>query len=395
MALQVNALTVTEITRRIKSSLETSFSSVAVQGEVSNFKRHSSGHMYFTLRDEGAQISAVIWRSRAPILTFQPEDGMKVLVTGRITLYEVRGAYQIEVSSIKPAGVGDLQVAFENLKRRLAAEGMFDAAHKKVLPGFPERIGVVTSLTGAAVQDILNVLRRRFPAIEVILRPTIVQGNGAAEDIAKAIEELNQLGNIDVMIVGRGGGSAEDLWAFNEEKVARAIFDSHVPVVSGVGHETDFTIADFVADLRAPTPSAAAELVVPDRMVILESVRDYWYTLNQRMSAMVNDRKKEVRHLVRSYSFNKPVDLLHQLSQRVDELDRTMSTAVSHRLKLLRSSSLALHHRITALDPGLVLRRGYAMIHKDQRIIDSARLLRANEEITIEFHDGAVPSKVS
>ena len=178
MALQVNALTVTEITRRIKSSLETSFSSVAVQGEVSNFKRHSSGHMYFTLRDEGAQISAVIWRSRAPILTFQPEDRMKVLVTGRITLYEVRGAYQIEVSSIKPAGVGDLQVAFENLKRRLAAEGMFDAAHKKVLPGFPERIGVVTSLTGAAVQDILNVLRRRFPAIEVILRPTIVQGNG-------------------------------------------------------------------------------------------------------------------------------------------------------------------------------------------------------------------------
>ena len=395
MALQVQALTVTEITRRIKLSLETSYSSVIVQGEVSNFKRHSSGHIYFTLRDEGAQIAAVLWRSRAPILSFQPEDGMKVVVTGRITLYDIRGAYQIEVSSMKPAGVGELQVAFENLKRRLAAEGLFDAAAKKPLPRFPERIGVVTSTSGAAFHDIVNILRRRFPAVEVILRSTIVQGSGAAEDIANAIQELNEVGHIDVMIVGRGGGSVEDLWAFNEEKVARAIFTSNIPVVSAVGHETDFTIADFVADLRAPTPSAAAELVVPHRKAVLATVRDYWYTMSRGMTAMVNDRKQHVHHLVRSYSFNKPVDLFHQLSQRVDELDRNLSSTFSHRLKLLKSTSQALHHRIAALDPKLVLRRGYTVVHRGDRVVGSASVLHSDDEINIEFHDGLVPSKVS
>ncbi|HCV43146.1 MAG TPA: exodeoxyribonuclease VII large subunit, partial [Bacteroidetes bacterium] len=213
MALEPVALTVTEITRRIKHSLESSFSSVVVQGEISNFKRHTSGHIYFTLKDDAAQMSAVVWRSRAPMLSFQPEDGMKVVVTGRVTVYEVRGTYQVDVSSIRPIGIGELQMAFEYLKRKLASEGLFDPEHKKRLPEYPERIGIVTSPTGAALHDMLNILRRRFPAVEVILRPTLVQGSDAADDIEAAIRELNEVGGIDVIIVGRGGGSIEDLWA--------------------------------------------------------------------------------------------------------------------------------------------------------------------------------------
>jgi exodeoxyribonuclease VII large subunit len=394
MTLEPIALTVTEITRRIKHSLESSFSSVVIQGEISNFKRHSSGHIYFTLKDDGSQISAVLWRSRAPMLTFQPEDGIKVVVTGRVTVYEVRGAYQIEVTSIRPAGIGELQMAFEYLKRKLSAEGLFDAEHKKPLPEYPARIGVVTSATGAALHDILTVLRRRFPALEVILRPTIVQGIDAASDIVRAIEDLHQVAGIDVMIVGRGGGSLEDLWAFNEEKVARAIFKSTIPVVSAVGHEIDFTIADFVADLRAPTPSAAAELVVRDRTAILATVREYWYTIHETVTAMLSDHKNHVRHLLDSYSFNKPIDLLRQYSQRVDELDRGLSSTISHRLALLRALSQALQHRVRALDPGSVLKRGYAIVYRDEKVISSASRLSADDEIDIKFGDGAVSSRV-
>jgi exodeoxyribonuclease VII large subunit len=320
---------------------------------------------------------------------------MKVVVTGRVTVYEVRGSYQIEVSSIRPLGIGELQMAFEYLKRKLAAEGLFDAEHKNSLPEYPSRIGIVTSPTGAALQDMLNILRRRFPAVEVILRPTIVQGSAAAEDIVHAIEELNQVGGIDVMIIGRGGGSVEDLWAFNEEKVARAIFNSKVPVVSAIGHEIDFTIADFVSDLRAPTPSAAAELVVRDRRAVLANVRDYWYTIHEAVIAMLNDRKEHVRNLLRSYSFNRPIDLLRQHSQRVDELDRGLSSAISHRLALLKSSSQALHHRITALDPGLVLQRGYAIVYRGDEIVSAANRLHVNDEIDIKFRDGTVSSKVT
>ncbi len=394
MTLEPLALTVTEITRRIKHSLESSFTSLVIQGEISNFKRHTSGHIYFTLKDEGAQLSAVVWRSRAHALTFQAEDGMKVVITGRLTLYEVRGAYQIEVSSIRLAGIGELQVAFEYLKRKLAAEGLFDPEHKKPLPYYPERIGIITSPTGAVLHDMLNILRRRFPAIEVIFRPATMQGAGAANDIVNGIDDLNRVGGIDVMIVGRGGGSIEDLWAFNDERVARAIFNSEVPVVSAVGHEIDFTIADFVADLRAPTPSAAAELVVRDRNAVLANVRDYWYTIHETMTTMLIHRKKHVRHLLQTYSFNKPIDLLRQYSQRVDELDRGLSSAMSHRLALLHSSSQSLHHRIAALDPALVLKRGYTMVLRGNEVVGSATELDTGDKIEIKFSDGVVPSKI-
>lgn len=387
-------ISVSELTRRIKQALEIRFPSVLVQGEISNFKRHTSGHLYFTIKDEGAQISGVMWRSRAVFLSFQPEDGMKVVVSGRVSVYEVRGNYQIEALSIRPVGVGELQMAFEHLKRKLADEGLFDPERKKSLPGYPERIGIVTSPTGAVLHDMLNILRRRFPGLEIIVSPVNVQGPGAAGEIARAIDDFNEFGEVDLLIVARGGGSLEDLWAFNEEVVARALARSRLPTVSAVGHETDFTIADFVADLRAPTPSAAAELVVKDRKPLLEIVGDYWYSMHNQLLTMVRYRKENIQHLLRSHAFNKPLDLLRNNSQRIDELERGMASVINHRIALTRSGVDALRHRIHALDPGLTLKRGYAMVLKGDRIIGSSALLKADDLIQTRFHDGTVESIV-
>ena len=351
-------ITVSELTKRIKHALETGFASVTVEGEISNFKLHSSGHMYFALKDSGATISAVCWRSRVQFLPFLPEDGMKVIATGRISVYEIRGNYQLDVTSLRPMGLGQLQMAFEKLKRRLGAEGLFDEAHKKPIPEFPERVGIVTAETGAALQDVLHILRRRFPGIEVILAPTLVQGAGAAVAIATALDELNKFSAVDVIIVCRGGGSLEDLWAFNEEVVARAIFRSRIPIISAIGHEVDFTIADFVSDLRAPTPSAAAELVVRDRFTLLEIVRDFWYNMHENVQSLLNYRKERVEHLLRSYSFNKPIDLLRQRSQRVDELERTMIAGMTHRISLLKARTESNKRQLNDVDPKDVVRRG-------------------------------------
>lgn len=255
---QSQTLSVTDATRMIKTLLETTLPMMWIEGEISNFTHHSSGHMYFSLKDPTSQISCVMWKGRNRSMHFRPQDGMKVLVNGRVTVYERRGNYQLDVWQMLPGGVGALQQAFEQLKIRLSEEGLFDEKYKRPLPKYPRRIGIVTSPTGAAIRDLHSVLSRRWPSAELILRPALVQGTGAAEDIARAIEEFNEYGEVDVLIVGRGGGSLEDLWAFNEEVVARAIFHSKLPIISAVGHEIDFTIADFVADLRAATPSAAA-----------------------------------------------------------------------------------------------------------------------------------------
>ena len=388
-------LTVTQITRRIRHSLENTFSSLAIQGEISNLKRHTSGHVYFTLKDENAQISAVLWRSRMQFLSFPPEDGLRVVVTGRLTLYEPRGSYQIEVSTIRPYGLGEMQLAFEHLKKKLDAEGLFDTSHKKPLPEYPERIGVVTSRDGAALQDILQILRRRFPAVDVILSPVRVQGEGAAEEIARAIRDLNDYGSVDVLIVGRGGGSMEDLWAYNEEVVARAIYNSKIPVISAVGHEIDFTIADLVADLRAPTPSAAAELVVRDQATLLEHVHKYWYTMHESVHTMLDQHKDTIRHFLASHSFHRPIDLLRQASQTVDELERGLTTSLHHRFTILKSSSQSLHHRLLALDPQQTLKRGYAIVSRNGKIITSSKVASRDDVLEIGFHDGVVRSTVS
>ncbi len=393
--MQANStiLSVTDLTRRIKGVIEPGFRDIAVEGEISNFKKHTSGHLYFTLKDEHSQIQAVMWRSRLGTLFFTPEDGMKVVARGNVTVYEVRGIYQVDVAQLQPRGVGELQMAFERLKRKLAAEGLFSSERKKPLPEYPQRIGIVTSPTGAVLRDMLSVLQRRYPLVEVVFCPVKVQGPGAAEEIARAIGALNQLA-IDVLIVGRGGGSLEDLWAFNEEVVARAIAQSRIPVVSAVGHEVDFTIADFVADLRAPTPSAAAEMVVPDRGELVEIVRNYWYTAQQIVATRLASEKEAVRALLRGYSFKRPFDLIRQYSQQLDECRRTLDHSARHYAALTRKTFESLQERIFLLNPEAVLGRGYAIVLRQGKAVGTAKDLHSDDDIDVRFRDGIVPATV-
>lgn len=383
-------LTVTELTRQIKGVLELGFTNVWVQGEISNFKLHTSGHLYFSVKDEQSQLSAVMWRSRAGQLRFRPQDGMKVMVRGNITLYEPRGSYQIDCQQIQPLGKGELQIAFEQLKQRLHEEGLFSEGRKRPLPEFPQRIGIVTSPTGAAVQDMISVFTRRFPGIELIIVPVKVQGIGAAEEISAGIALLNEQQSVDVIIIGRGGGSLEDLWAFNEEVVARAVFTSKIPVVSAVGHEIDYSISDFVADLRAPTPSAAAELTVKDKADVIELIRNYCYTMSNSMTNSVESYKNTVSHLTKSYSFNRPNDLIRQRNQHVDELRRRLEQSLVHRVQLIRQHTSSFTSRINSLNPRSVLKRGYAIVKQKDSVISSAGEVHKHSNGTIEFHDGSV-----
>jgi exodeoxyribonuclease VII large subunit len=387
--------TITEITRGIKEVLEAGFSSVTVQGEISNCKLHSSGHLYLTLKDEQSQLQAVMWRSRVGRIPFTPQDGMKVVARGNITVYEVRGVYQLDILQLQPLGVGELQLAFERLKQKLADEGLFDPDHKKPLPQFPQRIGIVTSPTGAAIRDIQNIVSRRYPIVDLILHPVKVQGTGAAQEIADAIRTFNKEYHVDVIIVGRGGGSFEDLWAFNEEVVARAIFESDIPVVSAVGHEIDFTIADFVADLRAPTPSAAAELVVPNKDEILENIGNICYTGGQIISDKITTERDTIHSLLQSYAFNRPIDLLRQHSQKLDEQRRVLTRILSHTFSLNQQRLHALEQRIASLNPDTILKRGYTMVMKGGRIIGSAAMLDDDDAIAVRFHDGNIPAVVT
>jgi len=378
----------------LKRSLETSYPSIWLQGEVSNLKKHTSGHTYFTLKDEDAQISCVFWRSRASTVKFTLEDGMKIQAQGAITVYPPRGNYQLDVVKVVPVGIGELQAAFEKLKMKLSAEGLFSAERKKPVPEFPQRIGIVTSETGAALRDIVSVISRRYPSVDLLLIPVRVQGSGAAQEIASAIRDMNQFGEVDVMIVGRGGGSLEDLWPFNEEVVARAIFDSRIPVVSAVGHEIDFSIADFVADLRAPTPSAAAELVVPNRIELLETLVNICYTLSQKLGDQIVWGQNAVKGILASYSFNQPRQLVAFLAQRLDELERSLSVEVEHSLKLTRSKYHSLRQRLESVGPGNILRRGYAIVRKGEGVVMSSQELQPGDRADIRFHDGEVPTRV-
>jgi len=391
---ETHVYSVTEITRRIRGTLEREFPEVWVQGEISNFKQHTSGHIYFTVKDEGAQLSAVIWRSRTDALLFTPQNGMKIIAQGRITVYEVRGIYQLDVHELHPIGIGELQLAFEQLKEKLLKEGLFDPAHKKPLPEFPEHIGIVTSPTGAAIRDTINIISRRFPAVELILTPVRVQGYGAADEIAQAIRDLNAYAEVDVIIVGRGGGSLEDLWAFNEEVVARAIYESAIPIISAVGHEVDFSISDFVADLRAPTPSAAAELVVRNRLELLDIIRNFCYTMTQHLQNFIESGRQRIQHLVESYSFNQPRDLVRQYSQRVDEVHRRLGELLTHRFELLRRKVEGLQKRIESVNPDQVVRRGYVIVYRDGELISSVKRLRLNDVVKMKFRDGVAKSRV-
>ncbi len=289
-------LTVSELTKQIKQTLEDGFSQISVEGEISNFKAHVSGHWYFNLKDANAVISCTMWKGLNSYVFFTPQDGMKIIVNGKISVYPPRGSYQIDVKSMKPAGVGELQAAFEKLKQKLSDEGLFDKEHKKEIPLFPEKIGIVTAIDGAAFRDMISVAKRRYPLAELIIAPSKVQGSGAAETIVESLERLNERDDIGVIILGRGGGSIEDLWAFNEEIVARAVYKSKIPVIAGIGHEIDFTIADFVADLRAPTPSAAMEIATPNMQEIIAFINEFSYNSTQFVSKIVLEfRRKVVR----------------------------------------------------------------------------------------------------
>jgi len=392
----VNILSISELTREIKLTIESSFPVVWVEGEISNFKLHSSGHMYFSLKDSGAQIPCVLWRTRARSLRFKPQDGMKVIASGAVTVYEKRGSYQLDVSKMQPAGIGDLQLAFEQLKQKLMEEGLFNDEHKQNIPKFPDRIGIVTSPTGAAIRDLMNVINRRFPGVEVILNPVRVQGDEAAQEIATAIDEFNEYGEIDVMIVGRGGGSLEDLWAFNEEIVARAIFRSRLPIISAVGHEVDYSISDFVADLRAPTPSAAAELVVPDKEDLKHRILILLRGIFDTIANRIEYYKERLISIEKSYGFRRPTDIVKQFQQRLDEVMNSIYRLQSHRLELQTSKLNSLKQQLISLSPTSVLNRGYSICfrQKDDKVITNATDLNVNDKIRIQFHEGNVRGTV-
>lgn len=387
---------VSELTTEVKVLLETSIPVIWLEGEISNITFHSSGHLYFSLKDRDAQISAVMWRSRNASLFFTPQDGMKVLAMGRITVYQKRGVYQFDVIKLQPAGIGELQMAFEQLKQKLQEEGLFDEEHKKEIPAYPDRIGIVTSPTGAAIQDLLNVLNRRYPGIEIVLAMVKVQGDGAAEEIAAAIDDFNAFGDVDVLIVGRGGGSLEDLWAFNEEIVARSIFRSGIPVISAVGHEIDFSISDFVADLRAPTPSAAAELAVPDRDELAHRIQMYRKQLVEFSIGRIQYERDRLKRLVTSYSFMRSPDLVRQQQQRLDELLHSMHITIAHQLEIHRNKLQGLTSRLLSLAPDSILKRGYSICYRteDGEIIKEAKSVQPGEKINVQVYRGKITAGV-
>lgn len=345
------ALTVSELTYQIKDLLEGEFPDLWVRGEISNFKCHSSGHWYFTLKDAHAQLPCVCFRLQNRAIRFRPEDGLEVYARGRLSVYEKRGEYRLLVEYLEPVGIGSLQMAFEQLKARLAAEGLFDPQRKRPLPLMPRKIGVITSPTGAAIRDILRILKRRNRGIDVLLFPVRVQGEGAAQEIAEAIRIMNERDDLDVLIVGRGGGSMEDLWAFNEEIVARAIFHSRLPVISAVGHETDFTIADFVADVRAPTPSAAAEMVAARRDELIERFASLELRLVKTVRYLLARQRERLSHLQARPGLLRVRNVVQQALQRADELDYRLQIAMGKRLRAARERFAALSMRLTAQRP--------------------------------------------
>jgi len=389
--------TVSELTRYIRELFEIDYrlQDVEVSGEISNFTRARSGHLYFTLKDEAAQLKCVMWRSAAERLLFRPEEGDAVVAYGRISVYEASGVYQLYADRLEPAGRGDLAVAFEQLKQKLADEGLFDAAHKKPIPGFPRKIGIVTSADAAALRDILNVLRRRYPLASALIAPTLVQGKDAPPQIIRALQWLDGRNDIDLIILSRGGGSMEDLWAFNDEQLARAIYAARHPVISGVGHEVDFTIADFVSDLRAPTPSAAAELAVPDVSELAPALAGIQVELTAVMEARIQQARWQVQALSRNLAHLSPRSRLDNDRQRTDVLLERLDGALRLRLERARNRLELAQARLTGVGPLATLSRGYAIVRQpDGRIIRSVQEVAAGDELAVQVADGEFDVRV-
>ena len=387
--------TVSQLNRQSRLLLESRLAGVWVEGEISNFKHHSSGHIYLTLKDESSQISAAFFSQYQRGLKFQLKDGLKVLAFCRVSIYEARGQYQLYIERVEPQGVGALQLAFQQLKERLAKEGLFSEERKRPIPKFPKTVGVITSPTGAAIYDILNVVNRRFCGTHVLLYPVKVQGDGAAEEIAAAIKVMNEQGEAEVLIVGRGGGSLEDLWAFNEEPVARAVFGSRIPVISAVGHEIDWSICDLVADLRAPTPSAAAELVVSSRIELQERLRDRKARLVFSINGILKGYQTKLGDLAASSAFRQPRYLLDQWMGRWDECGRRIQNAFRGVLAMKNQAFQNRVGRLNALNPLAILERGYSVVMGPSgEVIRRPKDVSVGDEITTRLYQGRLISQV-
>lgn len=381
--------TVTEITRRIKSLLEGTIPNISVEGEISGLKASPSGHIYFCLKDNAALIDAVVWRSAAMKLKDIPKDGEKVVARGKITVYEPRGRYQLVVTSFQTSGKGDLWRKFEELKEKLAAEGLFDQERKVPIPESPKTIGIVTSPTGAALQDILKIVRRRAPGMKVVVSPALVQGKGSAVDIASAVQKLDSWGGADVIIVGRGGGSLEDLWSFNEEAVARAIASAKTPIVSAVGHETDFTIADFVADARAATPSEAAEKIAPDQNYLRGRVAHAATVLARALSGQIREQRERLSGMSRMRAYNRPLDMFMPLWQRLDDTSSDYRTIMERKLEQADNRVRLASTRLEAMSPFSVLARGYAVaLDSHGKPITDSTSVHPCDKVTVKVHRG-------
>ncbi len=412
-------LTVSAITRYLKAKFDVdeNLQTVFLKGEISNFKAHTTGHFYFSLKDETSKINAIMFRSNASKVLFKPADGMKVLVTGRISVYEAMGSYQIYVDEMIEDGVGNLYVAFEQLKKKLQDEGLFDKEHKRPIPKIPKRVGIVTASTGAAIRDIMTTIKRRFPICETILFPTLVQGENAKDDIARNIERAQDY-DLDILIVGRGGGSIEDLWPFNEEIVARAIYNSKVPVISAVGHEVDFTIADFVADLRAPTPTAAAELAVPNMSDLKKHIDQLSIRLNEAIYKKVNYLKLYLDSVKNSFVIKNPMVMFENKKQSLDlindklnnlmlgkvdklknELEKLKKSYVLTNPKLLYKDKVIfiknIIDKLNLLNPLNILARGYSITYLNDKNLKSVKEVNKEDLLKIKLSDGLVNARVT
>ena len=394
--MKYNAVTVTQLNKYLKDRFDEdeNLTAILVKGEISNFKNHYTGHLYFTLKDENSLIKCIMFKSYAEKLAFKPKDGMKVMVFGSVSVFERDGVYQIYVKSMLEDGMGDLHEKFEELKAKLEKEGLFEQSHKKPIPLYSKVIGVLTSQTGAVIRDIINVSTRRNPNVYIRLLPVPVQGPGAAEQIAEKIKIMNEKKLADVLIVGRGGGSLEDLWPFNEEVVARAIYESKIPIISAVGHETDFTIADFVADLRAPTPSAAAELAVPDiyelKQKILKEQLRYRNALKKKVELM----RLRYEKVMKSRAFTDPTRKIKDNYVLVDSCIKRLETKIKQIYKIKNDKFIELATRLDTLSPLKTLMRGYSLTEKDGQIIKSVEQLKSQDKVKIRFCDGEKNAKI-
>ena len=387
---------VSDVNRYLKDLLarEPLLSGLSVRGEISNFKQYPSGHCYFTLKDANSALKCVMFRSRAQYLRFLPQNGMQVVAGGTISVYERDGVYQLYVDSLMPEGTGDLALAFEQLKKKLSAEGLFDQSRKQPLPAFPKKIGVVTSPAGAVLRDIYRVSKRRWPAVQLVLYPVQVQGEGAAEQIARGIDFFAEEYAVDVIIAGRGGGSMEDLWAFNEEPVVRAIAACPVPLISAVGHETDFTLADFAADVRAATPSQAAELAVPDRAEVKRQVEHLTGQLTRQMRREIDLRRQRLDHVLQSRVMRQPQSMLAERRQRLDFLLAGLQNTAKQELQNKSHGLKLLLNRLAAINPAAVLGRGYGIVTKQDKLVSSINAVEIDDEIQLSLTDGSLKARV-